>query len=102
MSNGIEFFLGGSTDTTGFTALPGVINNSGTLSVTWTKDSTYTGTYGVGFVVETSATLDGPWLTEIADPNAGFTVSFPSANEVKYTFPSPLGTKNFARLKVTP
>lgn len=102
VSNGIEFFLGGSTDTTGFTALPGVINNSGTLSVTWTKDSTYTGTYGVGFVVETSATLDGPWLTEIADPNAGFTVSFPSANEVKYTFPSPLGTKNFARLKVTP
>ena len=102
VSNGIEFFLGGSTDTTGFTALPGVINNSGTLSVTWTKDATYTGTYGVGFVVETSATLDGPWLTEIADPNAGFTVSFPSANEVKYTFPSPLGTKNFARLKVTP
>jgi autotransporter-associated beta strand protein len=102
VANGIEFFLGGSTDTTGFTALPGVTNAAGTLSVTWTKDATYTGAYGVGFVVETSATLDGPWVTEIADPNAGYTVSFPSANEVKYTFPSPLGTKNFARLKVTP
>lgn len=102
VSNGIEYFLGGSTDTTGFTALPGVVSTAGTLSVTWTKDATYTGTYGVGFVVETSATLDGPWVTEIADPNAGFTVTFPSANEVKYTFPSPLGTKNFARLKVTP
>ena len=102
VANGVEYFLGGSTDTTGFTALPGVTNASGTLSVTWTKNATYTGTYGVGFVVETSATLDGPWVTEIADPNVGFTVSFPSANEVKYTFPSPLGTKNFARLKVMP
>jgi autotransporter-associated beta strand protein len=102
VSNGIEYFLGGSADTTGFTSLPGVVSTAGTLSVTWTKDTTYTGTYGTGFTVETSATLGGPWVTEIADPNAGFTVTFPSANEVKYTFPSPLGTKNFVRLKVTP
>jgi autotransporter-associated beta strand protein len=97
--NGVEFFLGGTTDTTGFTPLPGVTDSSGTLSVTWTKGATYLGTYGTGFVVETSDTLAGPWTTEIADPNPGFTVTFPSSTEVKYTFPA--GARNFARLKVT-
>ena len=57
VSNGVEYFLGGNTDTTGFTALPGVTNTGGTLSVTWTKAASYTGTYGTDFVVETSATL---------------------------------------------
>ena len=57
--NGIEYFLGGNTNTTGFTALPGVSNTGGTLSVTWTKDAGYTGTYGTDFVVETSETLTG-------------------------------------------
>lgn len=82
-----------------FTALPAVTNTLGTLSVTWTKAASYTGTYGTHFVVETSATLAGPWTTETSPGN----VSFPSANEVKYTFPR--GTaytgKLFARLKVT-
>jgi hypothetical protein len=102
VDNGVEYFIGGPTGiTTGFTPLPGVTNTSGTLSVTWTKHASYTGSYGSGFVVETSATLSGPWTTETADPNPGFTVTFPTANEVKYTFPNPLGTRNFARLKVT-
>ena len=35
----------------------------------------------------------------IADPAPGFTVTFPTATEVKHTFPA--GTTNFARLKVT-
>jgi autotransporter-associated beta strand protein len=100
VSNGVEYFLGGNTDTTGFTALPGVDNAAGVFSVTWTKAATgYTGTYGTDFVVETSATLNGAWATELADPTPGFTVTFPSATEVKYTFPA--GTTNFARLKVT-
>lgn len=98
VTNGVEFFIGGTTNTTGFTSLPGV-NTVGGLSVTWAKHPTYTGGYGSGHVVETSATLAGPWATE---PDPGPTISFPSANEVKYTFPTPLGTKNFARLKVTP
>jgi hypothetical protein len=51
--------------------------------------------------VETSATLTGPWAAEAADPAPGFTVIFPSATTVKYTFPAPFGTKEFARLKVT-
>jgi hypothetical protein len=79
-----------------FTPLPGVTAGS-PLSVTWTKAAGYTGTYGTHYVVETSATLTGgSWTPE---PNPGSTISFPSATEVKYTFPA--GTKNFARLKVT-
>ena len=99
VSNGVEYFLGGNTNTTGFTALPAVANSSGTLSITWTKAASYTGSYGTDFWVETSATLTGTWAMELADPTPGFTVTFPSATEVKYTFPA--GTKNFARLKVT-
>ena len=101
VDNGTEHFIYGTVANSGFTALPGVTNTLGTLSVTWTKAASYTGTYGSGFVVETSATLTGIWTTEIADPTLGFTVTFPTANEVKFTFPNPLGTKNFARLKVT-
>lgn len=94
VSNGVEYFLGGNTDTTGFTATPGVIDTAGTLSVTWTKAAGYTGTYGVDFVVETSATLSGAWTAETLGVNVVIT-----GNDVKYTFPT--GTKNFARLKVT-
>ena len=95
VANGIEYFIGGSSgNTTGFTPLPSVTNTSGLLSVTWTKASTYTGVYGIDFVVETSATLAGAWATE----TLGGTVTI-TGNEVKYTFPA--GTKNFTRLKVT-
>jgi fibronectin-binding autotransporter adhesin len=100
VKNGVEFFLGGNTNTTGFTALP-TINTVASLSVTWAKHPAYTGSYNTDFTVETSATLTGPWNTELADPTPGFTVTFPTANEVKFTFPTPLGSKNFARLKVT-
>jgi autotransporter-associated beta strand protein len=100
VTNGIEYFIGGATDTTGFTALPGAINTGGVLSVTWNKAADYTGNYGSDFWVETSETLSGAWTTEKADPEAGFTVTFPSAGEVRFTFPAPLGAKKFARLKV--
>jgi hypothetical protein len=97
----VEFFLGGTTDTTGFTTpLPGVDTAlDGTLSVTWTKAATYTGTavYGNEYVVETSDTLTGAWTEEtIGGGNITLNV-----NDVKYTFPSPLDNKKFARLKVT-
>jgi fibronectin-binding autotransporter adhesin len=94
VDNGTEFFLGGTTDTTGFTALPGVTNTGGTLSVTWTKAATYGGTYGSDFVVETSATLANPWTTETLGVNVTVV-----GDDVTYTFPA--GTRNFARLKVT-
>ena len=93
--NGVEYFIGGPTgNTTGFTPLPGVIDTAGVLSVTWTKGSGYVGVYGTDFLVETSAILSGAWT-----PAPGPTVTFPTAAEVKFTFPA--GTTNFARLKVT-
>jgi hypothetical protein len=39
VANGIEYFLGGNTNTTGTTPLPDVANTSGTLSITWTVES---------------------------------------------------------------
>lgn len=99
VSNGVEYFLGGPTgNTTGFTALPGVINTGGILSVTWSKAASYTGSYGSDFVVETSDALTGTWLTESVSPAAGATVTI-TGNDVKYTFPT--GSRKFARLKVT-
>jgi autotransporter-associated beta strand protein len=96
VSNGVEYFLGGNSNTTGFTVLPAVFNAAGTLSVTWTKAAVgYNGNYGTDFWVETSATLAaGSWTNETLGGNVTIT-----GNAVKYTFPA--GTKNFARLKVT-
>jgi hypothetical protein len=95
VSNGIEYFLGGNTNTTGFTALPGVVNTAGTLSVTWIKAAGYTGVYPTDYVVQTSTTLIGDWTDETTDPG-DVTIT---GTEVKYTFPS-VGPVKFARLKV--
>jgi autotransporter-associated beta strand protein len=97
VSNGIEFFTYGPVANSGFTALPGVINTVGVLSVTWTKAIGYSGTYGSGFVVETSPDLQNPWTTETL--GGTITISGPNNEFVTYTFPA--GSKNFARLKVT-
>lgn len=100
VQNGVEYFLGGPTgNTTGFTPLPGVANNAGTLSVTWIKGSGYLGAYGTDFAVETSTTLSGTWIT--ADPGTapGQADATTTPGQVKYTFPA--GTRNFVRLRVT-
>jgi autotransporter-associated beta strand protein len=97
VDNGVEYFIGGPNgNTTGFTPLPGVTHNGGVLSITWTKAGDYAGTYGNDFVVETSDSLGGTWTPEASPGNVTI-----SGNNVTYTFPSPLGTKRFARLKVT-
>ena len=94
--NGIEYFLGGSANTTGFTPLPGVVDTAGTLSVTWTKAADYPGVYGTDYVVQTSTVLAADsWTNE---PDTG-DVSI-SGNNVTYTFPSFGPVKKFARLKV--
>ncbi len=100
--NGVEYFIGGPTgNTTGFTSLPGVTTTMGSLSVTWTKAASYTGTYGTDFFVETSTTLEaGSWTTEVVSPNSGFTVVV-SGNNVTFTFPAAGPAKKFARLKIT-
>ena len=97
VDNGVEYFLvGPNGNSTGFTALPGVVNTGGVLSVTWTKAADFAGVYPTDFVVETSETLTGTWVAE----TVGGTVTI-TGNQVKYTFPTPLGAKKFARLKVT-
>jgi hypothetical protein len=95
VDNGTEYFLFGNTNSTGFTALPGVVNNS----VTWAKAATgYSGVYNTDFFVQTSDTLEaGSWVTAPLGTNPGEVEI--TGNNVKYTFPS--GTKKFARLKVT-
>jgi len=96
VANGIEYFISGPVATSGFTPLPSVVNTAGTLSSTWTKAGSYTGVYGTDFHVETSATLDaGTWTP---DPLA---TVLTSGNNVTSTFPAPLVTKKFARLRVT-
>lgn len=103
VDNGTEYFLGGNTNTTGFTTLPGVDKAlDGTLSVTWIKaPSGYSGAYSADFVVETSSTLASPWTPAALGSGADqveITVEV-TGDKVKYTFPA--GIKNFSRLKVT-
>jgi autotransporter-associated beta strand protein len=99
VSNGVEFFLGGTADTTGFTSLPGVDDDGGTLSVTWLRSGDYIGAYGTDYWVETSDTLTGTWTQAAPGTGANQADITTVPGEVKYTFPA--GTKNFARLKVT-
>jgi autotransporter-associated beta strand protein len=97
VTNGVEWFLGGNADTTGFTPLPGITNTAGTLTVTWTQSADYPGIYGTDFRLETSATLADPWTPATEGIGAGFVEI--NGNDVKFTFPA--GVKNFARLVVT-
>jgi autotransporter-associated beta strand protein len=92
--DGIEYFLGGTSNTTGQTVLPGITNTSGTLSITWTKAATYLGVHGTDFVIETSTTLTGSWTIETVGVNLTIT-----GNNVTYTFPAS-GDRRFVRLKV--
>ncbi len=93
VQNSIEYFLGGSSNTTGPTPLPAITDTSGTLGITWTKSATYPGTYGTNFWVETTDTLDGTWTTETLGGNVTIV-----GNNITYTFPA--ATHRFARLKV--
>jgi autotransporter-associated beta strand protein len=92
--DGIEYFLGGpDANTTGQTPLPGVQNNGGTLSVTWTKAPGHLGTYGTDFVIESSDTLTGVWTLELLGVNV-------TANGNNFTYTFPASSRRFARLKV--
>lgn len=95
VSNGIEYFLGGPNgNTTGFTALPGVVTAGPTRTVTWTRAGDYPGVYGTDFLIESSETLaTGSWTPETIGGNV--TVS---GNNYIYTFPA--GDKRFVRLKI--
>jgi autotransporter-associated beta strand protein len=94
VSDGIEYFLGGTSNTTGPTPLPSITNTDGTLAITWTKASTYPGVYGTDFVIETSTTLTGTWTVETLGVNVSIT-----ENHVSYLFPAS-SARRFVRLKV--
>jgi VCBS repeat-containing protein len=96
VSDGIEYFVGGpSGNTTGQTTLPSIINNSGTLSITWIKGTGYPGVYGSDYLIETTDTLTGTWTPETLGVNITLTGS-----NVIYTFPAASGNRRFVRLKV--
>ncbi len=87
--NGIEWFLGSGTP------LPSIAKVGADQCLTWTKSAGFTGSYGTDFVVETSSTLTGTWTTEPLGTNVSLT-----GNDLKFTFPSSLTGKIFARLKI--
>lgn len=92
VSNGVELFIGGPNNTTGFTALPGITGNS----VTFTKHAGFTpSTYGTDFVIETSETLTGAWTQETVGGNVS-----QSGDSFTYTFPPGGPAKKFVRLAV--
>jgi autotransporter-associated beta strand protein len=93
VANGLEWFLGGNTNTTGFTPQPAITN----LSVTWVRHPGYPGNYGIGFRVETSPNLANPWTPVTLGVGACFVEI--TGNNVIYTFP-PGPVRNFARLVI--
>ena len=88
VSNGSEYFMGLSGSA--FTANPGLVAGK----VSWPKGTTYSGVYGVDYVVQTSPDLSTWTDVLIGDPNLN------NGSPLKYT--PPVGDpKSFNRLKLT-
>jgi hypothetical protein len=66
------------------------------MSITWTKASTYAGTYATHFVVETSTNLQNPWTPVPLGPNVTI-----NGNQLTYIFPTPYLNRQFVRLRVS-
>jgi fibronectin-binding autotransporter adhesin len=94
VDNGVEYFMGGNTNTTGFTATP-ALNSSN--NITWTMGDTYSGTYGTDYVVQTSSNLTAWSPVAIGDVVIDNTIPNKS---VSYTLTG-VG-KRFVRLLVNP
>lgn len=88
--NGIEYFMGQSGS--GFTAGPSLSGKT----ISWIKGASYSGTYGVDYRIETSATLGaGSWtVVPSNDPNLN------NGSPLQYTLPTGQ-PKVFSRLVVT-
>jgi autotransporter-associated beta strand protein len=93
--NGIEYFLGGSANTTGKTTLPSIASAAGAHSITWHKAAAYSGIYGTHFTVETTDALTGAWIPEPLAGNVTIT-----GQQVRYTFPTG-NARRFVRLRIT-
>ena len=94
VKNGIEYFMGGTSNTSGFTTLPGPVAGA----VTWPKAASYTGTFGTDFKVQSSTDLI-TWTDATAGAGTG-QVNIVD-NNVTYTLPIGAG-KTFVRLLVNP
>jgi hypothetical protein len=97
VDNGVEYFLGGNTNTTGFTALPAPASGA----VTWTKAATYNGVFNTDFKVQSSTDLT-TWTDAASSGTPGVpgTVHLSGSN-VTYTMPT-APAKSFVRLLVNP
>jgi hypothetical protein len=94
VDNGIEYFMGGSTNTSGFTVTP-VLNTSN--QITWTMGDSYIGTYGTDYVIQTSNELT-TW-EPVAEANVTLDNVAPGKS-VSYTLTG--AGKRFVRLLVKP
>ena len=93
VTNGIEYFLHGTGDSSSADVFASVTSSAGNVSVTWTKAATYPGTYGTNFVVQTSTSASGPWINQTAGSSLVL-----NGNSVRYIFPA--GAETFVRLVV--
>ncbi len=95
VANGVEYFLGGNTSTSGYTALPSILGNT----VTWVSHSSYNGAFGTDFKVQSSSDLS-TWTdaTTSGTPGVPGTV-YLSGHQVIYSLPEG-SSKIFVRLVV--
>lgn len=93
VDNGIEYFMGLSG--TAFTSTPGIVADS----ITWPMGATYSGTYGVDYVIQTSSDLN-IWSPASVGAGPG-TVAVNPGTSVVFTMPAPAG-QLFVRLLVNP
>ena len=97
VDNGIEYFLGGNSVTTGFTALPSPVSGA----VTWSKDTSYTGIFGTDFKIQSSTDLT-TWTEAATSGSSGVPGTvFISGSDYIYTLPTG-ASKTFVRLMVNP
>lgn len=89
VANGIEFFMGRSGN--GFTANPAVVAGK----IVWPKGASYTGVYGIDYVVQTAPDLS-TW-TDVLDSDVNLDLI---TAPVSYTLPTG-NTAIFSRLTVT-
>ena len=95
VTNGIEYFLHGTGDSSGADVFSSVTSSAGNLSVTWTKAATYPGIYGTNFVVQTSSTsASGPWINQTVGSRLVL-----NGDSITYNFPA--GAQTFVRLVVS-
>ncbi|MGB0327367.1 MAG: hypothetical protein ACPGJR_07495 [Akkermansiaceae bacterium] len=91
--NGVEYFVGGGSNTTGFTASPGQVQAGDSLMIVFNRSAEYPGTYAQDFVIETYDAETGLWSPE----TSAVTVS---ESGVSLEVPTPSPMRMLARLRI--